>query len=937
MTISNWTQYMDDWQVAGTAPVITVRTTAEFEQALNEVGSGGGTILLDGNGGPFSMSVRNYRPEGAVVITSLNDAQPAKLITAEMTNTSNVALVGLEIPGTGSGPAVRISTSDTIGLIGNTMYSDADGYVTETNGAERGGGAALVRNSSDIVIAGNTASNMFHAFGVLETTGLQFLDNELWGIQGDGFRVGGLQDSVISGNYMHDFYGTSQSLNHSDMIQLWGSNTEMVTRNVIISDNILDAGNGAATQSIFGRNETFGKGDAPANGYFENITITGNVINNGHYHGITMSDTVGLIIKDNTVLWNQAANIEGSASVAPWILANNAPGAVIEGNIASKVTNSTSGYTAETTTSIPVADGENYVISYTDSSADNYANAHFVNLAGTGDTDLRDLMLRPDSPLYGTLGAWLSSNSPIEQPVQAVMATQDVTGHMLAIDLSAEFSREDGALIDTDTVEAVWTFSDGTQLEGWDIRYVFDTPGTHEVTLELREGDGLVRDQITRIIEVDDPTLFHVNFDTGVTDLSTYQTEFDLTASAASALVDTPDGMGLHIQSGSRLIVDRKTAQLTDLNAFDISLTLQKDTAGGVGQIFNMHNTMRLQVESDGSLKFNLRTDDGGFNMRSDAGVLSNTNWADIRVFYDGVAGEMKLFLDGEVIASANASGYTTPETTQSFIIGGIWGPTLPAVVEQFTISSPLAEGVVTSGETYSGQTPELQPLVVTEDETKAEPVEVAPDPIEAPAVPRKTLLDIDFSDNGADKSDFGSSVFVKARGDEVFVDGREGEGFHLTGASDFAVSKENKQLLGLDNFELSLDVRLDEAGGTGILMRQHTILDVQILKGGAVQVKFSTDEGGHRLITNPGVINDTEWHNITLKFDNDAGELSLDVDGVTEASIEAGGVTREESYWSLVLGNPWGESVEATIDNFSITRDYEADEFNPIPQEGLL
>lgn len=64
----------------------------------------------------------------------------------------------------------------------------------------------------------------------------------------------------------------------------------------------MDIGEGDKTQSIFMRNDLVDRGLAGEEMYYQNILIEGNVILNGHKHGITVGETDGLIIQNNTIL-----------------------------------------------------------------------------------------------------------------------------------------------------------------------------------------------------------------------------------------------------------------------------------------------------------------------------------------------------------------------------------------------------------------------------------------------------------------------------------------------------------------------------------------------------------------------------------------------------------------------------------------------------------
>ncbi len=223
---------------------------------------------------------------------------------------------------------------------------------------------------------------------------------------------------MISDNYMHDFYGATQSSNHSDMIQIWGTGAKILNQNIEISGNTLDAADGAATQSIFIRNENFGANE-PSGGYFQNIQIFDNFIHNGHYHGIGVSEIENLEIYNNTILWNTDAKMvagpgEPGLTSPPWIRAANSINITLENNVGGNIYT----YDAKGT----LVENGNYIINYNDPGSDGYVDNHFYDV--TGYTSLEDLQVLPDSPLYGVTGApqsWMGwdgydNDVPQEEP-----------------------------------------------------------------------------------------------------------------------------------------------------------------------------------------------------------------------------------------------------------------------------------------------------------------------------------------------------------------------------------------------------------------------------------------------------------------------------------------------------------------------------------------
>ena len=110
------------------------------------------------------------------------------------------------------------------------------------------------------------------------------------------------QSLLVADNFIHDFQTSALSGDHPDMIQFWTAGTTRPTRDVVISDNVLNAGAGSWTQSILMGNELVAQGLAGPEMLYRDITITGNVILNAHLHGISVGESDGVLIAHNTLI-----------------------------------------------------------------------------------------------------------------------------------------------------------------------------------------------------------------------------------------------------------------------------------------------------------------------------------------------------------------------------------------------------------------------------------------------------------------------------------------------------------------------------------------------------------------------------------------------------------------------------------------------------------
>ena len=104
---------------------------------------------------------------------------------------------------------------------------------------------------------------------------------------------------LYEGNWMHDRLFEGEG--HGDMFQTWNTSPTRPATDYEIRGNFFDMGTGRRVQTIFMRNgRAEGTGDLDL--YYKNILIEDNVIYNGHVHGISIGETVGLLVQQNTLL-----------------------------------------------------------------------------------------------------------------------------------------------------------------------------------------------------------------------------------------------------------------------------------------------------------------------------------------------------------------------------------------------------------------------------------------------------------------------------------------------------------------------------------------------------------------------------------------------------------------------------------------------------------
>jgi hypothetical protein len=337
-----------------------------------------------------------------VLLQSMDTNNPAVIENISLMNASYLSFNDLVVDSQSQQGYfdVEIKHSDNIQFSNMDMVGDATGYLGAGSSAAKAESGILIKDSDNILIADSELSHYYHGLSMQNVTNVQVIGNEIHSMQGDGIRGGGWQNMVISQNHIHDFLGSDHTINHDDMIQMWSVSTNGIPNiDVEISSNFLDAGQGAATQSILLQAEAFDMAGHPLRGvYNQDIKVFDNLIYNGQYHGISVAQADNAQVYGNTVLWNTDAQMVGTngtaASNMPWIKLSGTINSTVHDNIAGKITENGQALT-----------GNNAVLDYQNASDPNFAYTLFPGLANGDLASFSDLQLSQASSYYGVMGA----------------------------------------------------------------------------------------------------------------------------------------------------------------------------------------------------------------------------------------------------------------------------------------------------------------------------------------------------------------------------------------------------------------------------------------------------------------------------------------------------------------------------------------------------
>ena len=882
---------------------ITVSSSQQIAPAVASLAAaGGGTVALAASARPYDLDLRYVGSETSrVTITSADPGDPAIVASTLIYRSKGLTLDGLRFEtGTPDGKEdIRILQSQKIAITDNAMQGVADGFLEGRSGVTRGDGLLFIRDSSEVAFSDNVASGYFHGIGLLDNQQVTISGNDISGIQGDGIRGGGQTGLVIEANYMHDFHGALQSVTHTDMIQLWGSYSKVPNSDVTITGNVLFTGEGAATQGILIRNEVFGA-RTPSGGYFHDISITDNLIYNGARNGIYVADTTKLKILGNSLFWDADATTKSRpgaepGSSPPWIALNNIGTADVSGNITAHITSDRSFRSVA---------GDNLTVLY--GAAKEQSAAHVGQLVTAFNTDVvlpQDLLIDRDSVYHGRFGAdpalpWLTNASGL----LPVMDVDPWAGDLLAATLSAHVFDRAGTALDLRGATVRWQMEDGTRLTGEEVSVAFDAPGKHAVELAVTDAAGRTS-SVTRTLVLEDPVLVSLDFEGTLEDRGSRDTVSYLTGSASRSYTAGRDGRGFHLTDATEVQVERTTSYIHGLNRFRLDMDVRSDHPNKSGTLAEMFGAFRLDLTEGGALRAWLTTDEGRFATATSETVLGDRAWHAITVSYDSSAASLQIIGDGTLLAQTAATGITSQATVYPLVIGSTFNNPANAIVDNFVFSKPAsAEALELLGETPQRPKPPETPVASAEPERPAGDLLFLFDF-------EKGLQDV----SGRDTKAAIPGVSVGMLG----VSGQDGLGMKIRDRTSLDVSRSNKHISDLDAFTLGVSVKKDSADATGVLLTIFRTMDLEVLETGALRAWMTTSRGTYAVETAGGVIDDTQWHEVALDYSDASREMRLLVDGAEVGSTAAGGAAPKITYWGLTAGDPWNDTLDATIDNF--------------------
>lgn len=817
-----------------------------------------------------------------------------------------------------------ISGSSNITVRNSTFDGDLARGVSDIDDGYGWGYGLGLGGGTNVIIENNEFFNFHRA--LVTGGGIDYVirGNDIHHIRSDGMNFVKMSNVLIEGNYLHDFTRAPGSGDHADMIQFWTNGSTQPSVGITIRDNALMAGAGDSTQSIFMRNDMVDRGLAGREMFYQDVLIENNVIYNGHVHGITVGESNGLVISNNSVLHSDGGNVDGAASSVE-IPKINVAGLSTNVTIANNITAAVNGWAAQTDWTVT----DNTVVQDQNPNAPGHYGDVFIGSTLTAVGGEHHFMALPGG-MVDVLGV-----GAVQTSYSATSTDLDARFH-IAADANSGAARVFDARLTTsasDTLPAdtqfIWNFGDGITAEGALVSHAFAGGGWYKVALTVTTPDGVSAVETAKI-GIAGPQVVELGRDGGfITSAYGIDTALDLSA------IGSADGLQLG-SAGAASVARGHLAGLLEADNFTISLTLRADVAGSSGEVFRLHNSFIASVTKTGDLQFQLWGTESVVTLTTKGGGLADLATHDVNIVFDN--GKLQLFVDGALNAETAMTGTINTGGTSGLMFGNPWGKTnffgdLAAfeITVDNTDFTPDAISAI-NGSSMSSVTdpvvdsdPVLDIDLATDpaQNTTSDPVDITTtlDPVSVPNSLHSEdwtgfVLDVaSLSQNGPGPRLIDDAAVIETdNGPAVTFDGDKG--FVSLGRQD---AYENS-----DQIAFSVDFSHNgQNSGEERLVWNHVKIGLTLKDDGILVQAATVDEGFKSFRVTGLGLDDNDQHRAIVMLDAATDRLQvvlddqvvLDVqDGTNFNIVGAGG--RE---WGWSLGTSWNRHFDGEVTDFRL------------------
>lgn len=912
--------------------IFTVSDSASLYDALAKA-TGGDTIeLAAGDYGKLSLSSKSgfdITFDSPVTIISADPGNPAVFSEMSLNGAKNLTFDSVVFDYTYDSAdniwetPFAVRNSDDI-TIRNSVF-DGD-VASERNANDDGYGFAKgleIGGSSGISIENNEFTTWHRGVVVSDSQDIVIAGNDIHSIRSDGMDFTDVQSVRIEDNYIHDFKGSPDSGDHMDMIQFWTSGTDEPSTNIIIRNNVLDIGDGHFTQSIFMRNEVVDQGLAGSEMFYQNVLIEENMILNGHSHGITVGETNGLTIRNNSVLSIDATD-ERIFSIPAINVASTSTSVSIHQNAVGTI----NGYDGQAGWSL----SDNAYVQNADPDAPGYYTDLFLESSLSGPDGVAGYVVTPGSMLAilkaGSTRLLLDTTPDSVTPLFDVTSNADADQTLV---FDATYTYDSSGQVLPEAALFIWDFGDGSTATGRVVEHRYDTLGNYDVTLKvlLNGQDLALAPSATAEIAIAGTDLLAFNAADGGFYLQGYGEQVVINNSDGAS-VATSTGMALDLGgTGTKLEIPKEALlRFFGTDAFKMSMTLQADQPGvSWGEVARIHSSIIITVQEDGNLRVQLFTDAGERISLISQGTLVNDGAThDISIVFDAASDSLQILIDDTVSGSHTVSGSMPSMEYWGLIFGQPWGgQNFDGKLSAFELEASSADYPIFEGELEASLVVPGPDGPVTEPGPDGPVTEPGPDgPVTEPGSDGTddAGLQLPTLDDFVARFD---QIEAKQLHDDAYVVATENGGvLHLDGKKDYVDLGRLTEFEDSEQLSFSIDFRKNATDNSEQrIVWNHQKVGLAVV-GDALKIYVGqADTAFHKAIKIDDLgLDDTELHQVMVMIDTKSDHMQVIVDGTLVLDLQdrdfdfvgAGGYE-----WGWSIGTIWDRHFDGEVFDFRI------------------
>lgn len=648
---------------------LAVDSPQELMAALGAA-RGGETILLAG-GSYGSLKLTPYIAidvnfPDTVTLVSADPSAPAVFSGLGLNQVSNLTIQSVVFDYSfteGDTPNTRnfvVDKSRNITIRDSLFEGDIARHMSAVDDGRGMATGLSTTESENVTLFGNEFRRFNRAVFVERGRDVQIVANEMHSQRSEGINIAASNGILIEGNHIHSFERSFKSGDHPDMIQFWTTGTAQPSRNIVIRGNLLNAAGKGWTQTIFIRNEMVDNGRAGREMYYQNILIEDNVIFNAHLHGITVGETDGLIIRNNTLMHDPLSDglVENPTLWRPRFNISPASDNVeISGNITFGMTGPESRPDWRVSDTIVVQDVQparsdwvGLVVAEADAGTGGRPEA-FEYVSGGPADGLRigSALLRSDSrDAAGRIDVAQGTEARPAQPFVRIETQRDTAAartHVFRAVLTQS---------DPDTVTYQWGV-DGTTQEGEALQHRFTAPGYYPVTLAvLTIPDRRIMTETTIWIEI--PEEHFLTFDAGRNAIVAWQTD------GVKQVENLEIARNGEIPIGPNMRHRLPAGLFTPMAGADrmrLSLRFRTDPRVAVpgGEILHLMNVLSVTLTTSGAVNAHVRMNEGAVELVTQPLRLNEGAWHDLELVLNPADDTASLFVDGMLRSRERTNG----------------------------------------------------------------------------------------------------------------------------------------------------------------------------------------------------------------------------------------------------------------------------------------